>query len=54
VPRRIQRRRDVDPREGVAKYGKTTFADPVNNKSAQESGELHHQLLEHAGHHEHR
>ena len=32
VPKRIHRRRDVDPREGLAKYGKTNFADPVNNK----------------------
>jgi hypothetical protein len=29
---KIHRRRDADPREGVDKYGKATFADPVNNK----------------------
>jgi hypothetical protein len=32
VPKRIHRRCDVDPREGVARYGKTTFADLTNNK----------------------
>jgi hypothetical protein len=32
VPKRIRRRRDPDPREGLAKYGKATFADPVNKK----------------------
>ena len=30
--KRIHRRRDADPREGLAKYGKATFADPTNNK----------------------
>jgi hypothetical protein len=30
--RRIQRRRDADPREGRRKYGDTFFADPVNKK----------------------
>jgi uncharacterized protein DUF6582 len=30
--RTIHRRRDADPREGVEKYGDTTFADPVNKK----------------------
>ena len=29
---RIHRRRGADPKEGLAKYGKATFADPVNNK----------------------
>jgi hypothetical protein len=28
----MHRRRDADPREGLAKYGKTTFGDPVNKK----------------------
>jgi len=32
VPRKIHRRRDTDPRPGLAKYGKATFADPVNKK----------------------
>src|SRR5262245_53117158 len=32
MPKRIHRRREVDPREGLRKYGKATFADPVNNK----------------------
>ena len=29
---RIHRRPDADPREGVKKYGRTTYADPVNKK----------------------
>jgi len=32
MPKKIHRRRDADPREGRAKYGNATFADPVNNK----------------------
>jgi hypothetical protein len=32
MPKKIHRRRDADPREGLAKYGKATFADPVNKK----------------------
>jgi hypothetical protein len=28
----IHRRHDVDPKEGTQKYGKATFADPVNKK----------------------
>ncbi len=32
MPSRIHRRTDAEPREGLAKYGRTTFADPVNNK----------------------
>lgn len=32
MPRKIQRRRDTDPQEGLEKYGKTAFADPVNKK----------------------
>jgi hypothetical protein len=32
VPKKIHRRRDTDPRQGLAKYGKATFADPVNKK----------------------
>jgi hypothetical protein len=31
-PRKIHRRRDADPRTGLEKYGKATFADPVNKK----------------------
>jgi hypothetical protein len=27
--RKIHRRRDADPQEGLEKYGKATFADPV-------------------------
>jgi hypothetical protein len=29
---RTHRRRDVDPSEGVEKYGNTRFADPTNKK----------------------
>lgn len=32
MPRKIHRRRDADPREGLEKYGKAMFADPVNRK----------------------
>jgi hypothetical protein len=32
MSKKIHRRRDTDPREGVAKYGKAAFADPVNKK----------------------
>ena len=32
MPKKIRRRPDADPQEGVEKYGKATFADPVNNK----------------------
>jgi hypothetical protein len=32
MPKRITRRRDADPKEGARKYGKATFADPVNKK----------------------
>ncbi len=32
MPKKIHRRRDADPREGLKKYGKATFADPVNKK----------------------
>jgi hypothetical protein len=32
MPKKIHRRRDADPKQGLAKYGKATFADPVNNK----------------------
>jgi hypothetical protein len=32
VPRKIHRRTDSDPREGVRKYGKVQFADPTNRK----------------------
>ena len=30
--RRIHRRRDADPKEGLERYGDTAFADPVNKK----------------------
>jgi hypothetical protein len=30
--KRIHRRPDADPAEGLDKYGKTLFADPVNKK----------------------
>jgi hypothetical protein len=30
--RKIHRRRDADPREGLKKYGRVEFADPVNKK----------------------
>ena len=30
--RRIHRRSDADPADGVKKYGKTDFADPTNKK----------------------
>jgi hypothetical protein len=32
MPKKIHRRADADPSEGVRKYGKAAFADPVNNK----------------------
>jgi uncharacterized protein DUF6582 len=32
MPKRIHRRRDADPTEGLEKYGDTRFADPVNKK----------------------
>jgi hypothetical protein len=32
LPKRIHRRRDVDPTEGLEKYGGTRFADPTNKK----------------------
>jgi hypothetical protein len=32
VPKKIHRQPDADPREGLARYGKVTFADPVNKK----------------------
>jgi hypothetical protein len=32
MPKKIHRRRDADPQEGLEKYGPATFADPVNNK----------------------
>ena len=32
MPKRIRRRRDTDPDEGIEKYGKTRFADPTNKK----------------------
>jgi Family of unknown function (DUF6582) len=32
VPKKIHRRRDTDPQEGLNKYGRAIFADPVNRK----------------------
>jgi hypothetical protein len=32
MPKRIHRRRDADPSEGLEKYGNTRFADPTNKK----------------------
>lgn len=32
MPKRIHRRRDADPADGLEKYGDTQFADPVNKK----------------------
>jgi hypothetical protein len=32
MPKRIHRRRDADPAEGLDKYGPTHFADPTNKK----------------------
>jgi hypothetical protein len=32
MTRPIHRRGDADPREGLKKYGRTLFADPVNKK----------------------
>ncbi len=32
MPKKIHRRRDANPQEGIEKYGRATFADPVNKK----------------------
>ena len=32
MPKKIHRRSDADPRDGLRKYGQATFADPVNKK----------------------
>jgi hypothetical protein len=32
MSKKIHRRRDADPQEGRERYGRATFADPVNNK----------------------
>ncbi len=32
MTKKIHRRSDADPREGLRKYGDTAFADPVNRK----------------------
>ena len=32
MAKKIHRRRDADPKEGLKKYGETTFADTVNKK----------------------
>ena len=36
---RIDRRRDIDPKEGERTYGDVEFADPVNNKYPIDSAE---------------
>jgi hypothetical protein len=33
MTKRIRRRRDSDPSEGLEKYGEARFADPTNKKS---------------------
>ena len=32
MTKKIHRRRDADPKEGIEKYGDVTFADPTNKK----------------------
>ncbi len=32
MPKKIQRRSDADPKEGIRKYGTVKFADPTNRK----------------------
>jgi hypothetical protein len=32
VPKKIHRRSDADPKEGIRKYGNVRFADPTNRK----------------------
>ena len=32
MTKKIHRRRDADPKDGIKKYGDATFADPVNKK----------------------
>ena len=32
MAKKIRRRRDADPEQGIKKYGDATFADPTNNK----------------------
>ena len=32
MPRKIHRRRDTEPQEGLEKYGEAVFADQVNKK----------------------
>jgi hypothetical protein len=32
MPKRIRRRPDTDPAEGLERYGDAVFADPVNHK----------------------
>lgn len=32
MTKRIERREDVNPKEGEREYGDVTFADPTNNK----------------------
>jgi hypothetical protein len=32
MAKKIHRRPDADPQDGIEKYGDTTFADPVNKK----------------------
>jgi hypothetical protein len=38
MSKKIHRRFDADPKEGRRKYGKATFADPVNNKYPIDTG----------------
>jgi hypothetical protein len=32
VPKKIHRRKDTSPKEGLKKYGETQFADPANKR----------------------
>jgi 7-keto-8-aminopelargonate synthetase-like enzyme len=36
---KIERREDVNPKEGLREYGDVTFADPVNHKYPIDSAE---------------
>jgi 7-keto-8-aminopelargonate synthetase-like enzyme len=36
---KIERREDVNPKEGLREYGDVTFADPVNHKYPLDSAE---------------
>ena len=37
MPKKIHRRADADPKEGVRKYGRVQFADPTNRKDPIDS-----------------